>query len=543
MITRILLILVATVALCGCGSPAPAAVLVQSNSGTYALKTTLAAAATAADCAGKTIIITTDQTLTGNLTWPADRELIPMNGAKIIHGAYTFTYYGSTARWPLAQMLSGTGTVTILGDTRPEWWKTNDGIVDMTAAVQSAIDATWLGCSVLFGPLPYVVSGTGDSCLTLTRNVNLKGLGYRGSSIRADITAGNTTTNIVNVEVTANGAYTDVRNMRIEGINFWFTAGGKSSIEAIDGPSPLLPQHKFTVTDCGLMGVGGYAISIQGGFNFSEVSRCQIDGGIYYPFISDGQKVYDNVFFGNNVGVWMYADFGTYSHVIQNNSFNCRDGAVWIQNGSQIKIRDNQMEQSGVNASTWSAMVTIIGGAYQSRSIDITGNNFGGGSNYDYSVAIFNAHSTVIRDNEFQTPATSDIYIYDSTGDSTVIGYNRGLTAISDGGAGSYGTTKDSTHVTFTNSWAAGVGFSFIKSENRVVSFTGSATTGTLTAGTAIMTIPAGFRPRADSYHTLATGTGSVRVLVTAATGVVTIFHAAAPDATIHLGNLSYLSL
>jgi hypothetical protein len=84
----------------------------------------LAAAVAAAGSDRKTIIFSSGITLAADFSSPANVELLPLNGAKIIHGAYAFTYLGSTARWPLAQVLDGTGVVTYGSNTPwdyPEW--------------------------------------------------------------------------------------------------------------------------------------------------------------------------------------------------------------------------------------------------------------------------------------------------------------------------------------------------------------------------------------------------------------------------------------
>ena len=146
-------LLLVALALIGCGSPAPAAVLIQNANGTLTANPavlTLAQASTSTACAGKKIVFTTDQTLTANLVWPADRELIPENGAVVNHGAYTISYAGSTARWPLARIFNGTGAVTFGVNTPweyPEWRgavadaATNGTGTDSTAALQASFNS------------------------------------------------------------------------------------------------------------------------------------------------------------------------------------------------------------------------------------------------------------------------------------------------------------------------------------------------------------------------------------------------------------------
>ena len=104
----------------------------------------LNAAVTAIGSTPRTLKITTDQTLTGNLAVPATLELIPLNGAVINRGAYTISIASSTARWSLAQVFNGTGAVTGLVQAWPEWFETNTtpGTTDMTEAIKSALVAS-----------------------------------------------------------------------------------------------------------------------------------------------------------------------------------------------------------------------------------------------------------------------------------------------------------------------------------------------------------------------------------------------------------------
>lgn len=75
----------------------------------------LNAAVTAIGSTVTTLQYGSDLNLTGNIVIPANIELLPMNGAVINHGAYTISYAGSTARWPLSQIFDGTGAVTFTG--------------------------------------------------------------------------------------------------------------------------------------------------------------------------------------------------------------------------------------------------------------------------------------------------------------------------------------------------------------------------------------------------------------------------------------------
>lgn len=73
----------------------------------------LAAAVASIGSTSATLQYSTDQTLAANLIIPATLELMPLNGAKIIHSTYTVTVNSSTALWPRHQIFNGTGAVTI----------------------------------------------------------------------------------------------------------------------------------------------------------------------------------------------------------------------------------------------------------------------------------------------------------------------------------------------------------------------------------------------------------------------------------------------
>jgi len=108
----------------------------------------LAAAVTAIGSTPATLQYSTDQTLAANLTVPANIELMPMNGAVINHTTYTISYAGSIERWPLAQIFNGTGAVTGLNLSRPEWFGINTvpGTTDMSSAIakMSASSTKWI---------------------------------------------------------------------------------------------------------------------------------------------------------------------------------------------------------------------------------------------------------------------------------------------------------------------------------------------------------------------------------------------------------------
>lgn len=84
---------------------------------------TLAEAIAAIGNTPTTLAYGTDQTLAANITIPSTLELLPLNGAVIHYTTRTIAFVGPvTARWPNAQMFDGTGAVTGLKESIPEWW-------------------------------------------------------------------------------------------------------------------------------------------------------------------------------------------------------------------------------------------------------------------------------------------------------------------------------------------------------------------------------------------------------------------------------------
>jgi len=107
------------------------------------------AVAVAAMTTGGTLFVDTATTVTANLTVPANIEIVPTQGGIItVATGIALTYNGSTARWPIAQVLSlsGTGSVTFLGADAiyPDYFMTNTvpGTTDMTLAIQTALNST-----------------------------------------------------------------------------------------------------------------------------------------------------------------------------------------------------------------------------------------------------------------------------------------------------------------------------------------------------------------------------------------------------------------
>ncbi len=148
----------------------------------------LAAAVASIGSTPATLQYSTDQTLAANITIPATLELMPLNGAKINHGAYTISYAGDTARWPLAQVFNGTGAVTGIVNSHTAYFGTS------AAALQSALNAVPdTGGTVTLAKGTFTLGATG---LTMQNksNVTIIGAGMGNTIIDGAFVAGNVLT-------------------------------------------------------------------------------------------------------------------------------------------------------------------------------------------------------------------------------------------------------------------------------------------------------------------------------------------------------------
>lgn len=127
---------------------AHAAVLVLSPNGAYVTKPDLATFATSADCANKTAVVTTPQTVTSEVTIPADRSVEFRRGGMVTTtGAGSVTFAGAiVVQGGDYQVFSPSAKIVLSGSNwgNPRWWgaqgdgRTDDGT---SGALQSALNA------------------------------------------------------------------------------------------------------------------------------------------------------------------------------------------------------------------------------------------------------------------------------------------------------------------------------------------------------------------------------------------------------------------
>src|SRR3990172_2462699 len=552
-------LLLAVTLLCGCGSPSPAAILVQGANGTYAVKTTLAAAAVAPDAAGKTVVVTSAlSAVQSNISsatlhaWPADRTLRVAPGGSI-GNTTTFRYTGDTSQWQLQQVFAGTGAVTLgaTSDGYPDYFQTNTtpGTTDMTAGVTKAIAALPSGSVLRFRPTTYKVSSTGTDIFTISKNISLAGT-RNATTIVGYVT--DTANNIFNFSVTSNNGNGDVRGQSVTGIGAYFAGStlGASSVYVEGVGTGVLPQFEFTVSDCSLQGVWAHAVVFHSTAAFSNIVGNTLENGVgFLHKCADGQRVlYNNIFGSMQTGIVFDIEFGSYSHLVQGNVITTKKGQIRILNGSQIKIVYNQFEQYpgyGVNDSPYAAQITVgeaggtNGADYQSVGVTIEDNNIGGGSNVAHGIMVLNCSLASIDKNIFPGVTTSTFVnfatgAYSSNnylGDKNLFG---GVPAdgevFSSASSLNYGVAYSATGITFVNGWSATATMTYVLKEDGTVSFRGAFVSGTATTGTVIATLPVGLRPTAARYLTVGTGgvPGSIRVDTNGEVVVLTLAAAAA---------------
>jgi len=305
----------------------------------------LNAAVTAIGSTPRTLKITTDQTLTANLTIPANIELLPLNGAVINHGAYIISGPGmaNTARWPLARIVNGTGLVSGLKMSRPEWFgAARDGVADDSAAITKAAASLDSGGLFSYSPGSYGVGST----WVIDKIITVRGAGQNSTflnvlaSMDAVISAGtvggatSVRLNIAGINITGNGLadYGIYGYTALSIIEQNYVSGTIVSAMALEGWSSRITNNTLT----GNTGDGVQTIGRAG--------YCQ-------NLVLSTNKIYANGGWGFFVGS------GSGNTVLQNNTIENNDkGAAYIWGNVYLyNIDKNYLE---VNASVGHTFTT-----------------------------------------------------------------------------------------------------------------------------------------------------------------------------------------
>ncbi len=182
-----------------------------------------------------------------------------------------------------------------------------------------------------------------------------------------------------------------------------------------------------------------------------QIVRCTLGNGVTFN-AEDGCIVTDCVNTGLNPGVTFNLTDGAFNCGVFRGTIANTEGAIDIQNGSCIKIQNVQMEHSNtldsglpspVNPQTYGAHVIIRGTNYKAIGNEVTGANFGAGTNIANTFAIANARQTKIYSNQWNvagpTGLGNDLLLVRDPTDAnkdaydTILGYDqvlRGVRAI-----------------------------------------------------------------------------------------------------------------
>lgn len=417
-------------------------------------------------------------------------DMARLGGIREAAGALPITQlYAASPLWDIRQV----GAVDITGAT------------DMRGLLEEAFAAAPIGSTLYVPPGVLKVSKAtalgAAYCLQVTRQVNL----WCDGVIRADLSDLDSAIDIFNIAVSDAGGNGDVRNMQWR-LRSFFNGGGRSSIRL----EPNLPVIRFALLGGGIQGLNGPAAFFGGNIAGTICERVDVSNGLEFGefggvFHADQITVKSCNIHGDRTAVKIDAIFGAYTHLIQGNFLVSKNGAVDIVNGSQVKILDNQIEQNGLNAHPYTTSIAIQGTRFASESCDILGNNFGGGTNVNYSILTVNANKTAIDRNDFNVPGSADIVLASSGTRNTKIGSgnryrggSRGANGLSDlylsdQGIANVGYNRFVMSLINQNGWSS-ADLSIRVSDN-VAHLSGTLTGGTLTTGTLIGTLPLGYRP------------------------------------------------
>lgn len=396
---------------------------------------------------------------------------------------------------------------------RPEFFgaKPDDASINDLQAIRAALDITDIGGSVILSSGTYILATEDLSALEITRNVSIVGVGSR-SVLRVD-TSNNLCDAIV-INITDNDGLGDVRGFSLTGISVFFGigTGGRHTISL---PSGLVLVGCFisrnNLTARGIN--GGRCLYIppgQSNFTHSEFSYNQCSHPIEVSCGDANRFVNNNVFCETGFSFIFDLEFGVRNNTVKDNTLVSRDGAVHIINGGEVRIENNQIEQYqpyGENQSNPSCSVYLEGRDRIISNTVIEKNNFGGGTNVDYSIYIDNAQHSVITKNNFIATDVDDIYTTPNSKYNILKFDNTVRGSISDPRPDTYFKLRIDNNSPINIQMPFNLAGQNGWNNNTIVTFedgyTGFLETwsgGATLAGTAIATIPIGARPDNTLY-------------------------------------------
>ena len=307
-----------------------------------------------------------------------------------------------------ARMSRYSNFVEIFGASRLASAATN------TSAIQAALDNAPIGSNLLLSST-YPVTSQADHILLLSRNVNIVGSSSRAVNLRADAVGANTS--ILKVKFSNNAGMLDVRNWQMLNVGMFFNGGGMHCLWFETGGLPILTSKIDNLNLTRGAGVGACAIKVTAPngsmMSHCEISNCTLTGSVEGNF-GDANIFYKNTNSSSSGIAYVFdLEHGVRNNTIRDCTIVNRDGALKIINGGEVRFLNNQIEQYkqyGENQSIPSASVFIEGVSRPVTNTIIEGNNFGGGTNVDYSIYLQNSQHAVITKNNFIATDEEDIY-------------------------------------------------------------------------------------------------------------------------------------
>lgn len=413
-----------------------------------------------------------------------------------------------------------------------------DNGIDLAPYIQAALDEAPIGCDLYFGPGDWRVYST----LTVRRQMNLIGNGMRLQGyFGAD-----TTSNLIDINIEeAVLGNTDARGMVLREMRAYFSNGGHS-VCVVDNVAPMGGNLGMMFEHCGFAAPDtgtGSALEFVG----VDVQKHLVLGGhmtnrVKFAGCADGVKLFAVLIDGHKTGVHLDSAEGAFRQIVERCIIVSRDGQIAVYNGSQVDILHNQLEQFpgyGANQLPQKCQLLVYPQTYGSRSINIIGNNFGGGGNCEVPIELRGGagavDDTFIDLNTFNPGSTGlDWRILDAAVRGTKIGPNnklrgsRGgvvidgggvasantensldLMSFSDLGSWTYGVWKTGADLSLPGTTTANTGFRFKKTFDDIVIFEGSISTSDNSGGVLLATLPPGFRPKRQTYQFFAGAGGS----------------------------------
>jgi len=273
-------------------------------------------------------------------------------------------------------------------------------------------------------------------------------------------------------------------------------------------------------TGSSILAINNPAVNPNGGLYASNIENNFLNGGVNLQSTGDSNTIHKNVISGPNVGIYASNTAGASLLTMVDNNITTTNGAVQIDAGSRFKFIYNNCEQTVPFTGSNQYMANISGANGTMSTPEIRGNHFGlfgsipnsGVIHLNNTIAALVAENTILNSN-----AGAVGIVVDSNCVNTRIGPNTfgsSITApVVDNGIGTMGVIK--TITTFANNWQnspsspTAIGRFYKDPYSGVVHLAGKLSSGTITSGALMFTLPTGFAPDQPCSFMVLTYTGT----------------------------------